>query len=79
MKIAKFILLFGLLLSTFNLSEWIPLGQPSTAFGAEQWSGTSAAQFLRIPVGARQSAMGEAFCAVSDDVMAICWNPAGLM
>jgi len=74
-----FLILLGIQLSTFNLSEWIPLGQPSTAFGAEQWSGTSAAQFLRITVGARQSAMGEAFCAVSDDVMAICWNPAGLM
>ncbi len=34
--------------------------------------------FLRIGVGARASAMGEAFTAVSDDASATYWNPAGL-
>jgi hypothetical protein len=41
--------------------------------------GTSGAQFLRIGVGARAAGMGEAFCAVADDAIAIYWNPAGLV
>ena len=40
--------------------------------------GTAGGSFLKIGVGARAVAMGEAFCAVSDDVSAIDWNPAGL-
>ena len=40
--------------------------------------GTSAAPFLTIGVGARPQAMGGAFVAVSDDVHALFWNPAGL-
>lgn len=40
--------------------------------------GTSAAPFLSISQGARASAMGSAFVAISDDQSAIYWNPAGL-
>lgn len=40
--------------------------------------GTSAAQFLKIGVGARASAMGESFVAEANDASAIYWNPAGL-
>ncbi len=40
--------------------------------------GTSAAAFLRIPVGARASAMGSAFVSVADDPSAMFWNPGGL-
>lgn len=40
--------------------------------------GTTAANFLKIGVGARAVAMGEAFTAVADDVTALYWNPAGL-
>ncbi|MEW6041085.1 MAG: PorV/PorQ family protein, partial [Elusimicrobiota bacterium] len=40
--------------------------------------GTSTANFLKIGAGARSIAMGEAFTAVSDDVSAVYWNPAGL-
>lgn len=40
--------------------------------------GTSGARFLRIGVGARPAALGEAFSAVADDVNAMHWNPAGL-
>ncbi|MEW6095857.1 MAG: PorV/PorQ family protein [bacterium] len=36
------------------------------------------ATFLKIGVGPRPTAMGEAFCAVANDVNAIYWNPAGL-
>ncbi|MGD9142106.1 MAG: PorV/PorQ family protein [bacterium] len=53
--------------------------------GATSWSaeifekvGTVGAQFLKIGVGARAIAMGEAFVAVSDDATAIYWNPAGI-
>jgi hypothetical protein len=40
--------------------------------------GTSAAAFLRIPVGARGAAMGSAFVSMADDATAMYWNPGGL-
>ena len=45
----------------------------------EENAGTSSAQFLRIPVGARAVAMGQAYSALATDCAAIFWNPAGLM
>src|SRR5688572_18755571 len=44
-----------------------------------QRAGTSSLQFLKIGVGARATAMGETFIAVSNDITALYWNPAGLM
>ncbi len=44
----------------------------------EQRAGISTAQFLKIGVGARATAMGESFVAVADDPSALYWNPAGL-
>jgi hypothetical protein len=41
-------------------------------------SGTTAFQFLNICIGARQAAMGEAFCAAGKDVNTIYFNPSGL-
>lgn len=41
-------------------------------------AGSSSAQFLKIGVGARAIGMGDAFAAVSDDALALYWNPAGL-
>lgn len=41
--------------------------------------GTYAAQFLKIGVSARATAMGSAFTAVADDATATFWNPAGLV
>ena len=41
-------------------------------------TGTTAAGFLNIDVGARAVAMGSAFVTVSDDPTGIYWNPAGL-
>ena len=43
-----------------------------------QRAGITTAQFLKIGVGARASAMGEAFTAVANDASALYWNPAGL-
>jgi hypothetical protein len=40
--------------------------------------GTIGAQFLKIGVGARASAMGDAFTSLADDASAAYWNPAGL-
>jgi hypothetical protein len=47
------------------------------AFGRGD-KGTSGAQFLKLPPGARAAAMGEAFTAIADDVYAVYYNPAGL-
>jgi long-subunit fatty acid transport protein len=43
-----------------------------------QRAGISTAQFLKIGVGGRASAMGDAFVALANDVSALYWNPAGL-
>ncbi|MEJ2635769.1 MAG: PorV/PorQ family protein [Calditrichia bacterium] len=40
--------------------------------------GTTAANFLTIPVGARAASMGGAFVAIANDVSTIFWNPGGL-
>ena len=44
----------------------------------DQTPGTTGADFLKIGVGARQAAMGNAFAGVADDATAIYWNPGGL-
>lgn len=41
--------------------------------------GTSGSQFLKIGVGARPVAMGNAFVALADDPVALFWNPAGIV
>ncbi|MBV9080591.1 MAG: PorV/PorQ family protein [Elusimicrobia bacterium] len=51
---------------------------PAAAFATNSKVGTSGAQFLKIGAGARPTAMGEAYTAVSDDVNAVYFNPAGL-
>jgi hypothetical protein len=40
--------------------------------------GTVGVQFLKIGVGARAAAMGEAFTPIADDATALYWNPAGI-
>ncbi len=40
--------------------------------------GTTTASFLKLGVGARAVAMGEAYSAVADDATALYWNPAAL-
>ena len=40
--------------------------------------GTTAAPFLKIGVGARALAMGEAYTTLSEDATGLFWNPAGL-
>ena len=41
-------------------------------------AGTTSAEILKVGVGARAIAMGEASTALTDDVNSLYWNPAGL-
>ena len=50
----------------------------SVTLSAQSKFGTTAANFLTIPVGPRASGMGGAFVAVANDVTAAYWNPGGL-
>lgn len=42
-------------------------------------AGSTTADFLNLPVGARAAAMGGAYSAISEEASAIYWNPAGLV
>ena len=71
----KNILLFTILLAAFQIeinAQLFPI------LGAQR-VGISTAEFLKIGVGGRASAMGEAFVAVANDASALYWNPAGLV
>jgi hypothetical protein len=71
MKNLFYILLSFILLTDVMFSQLFPvLG--------DQRAGISTAQFLKIGVGGRATALGEAFIAISDDASALYWNPAGL-
>ena len=48
-------------------------------FGKLTKSGTTAGQFLKVPVGSRAIGLGGAYVAVANDISAIYWNPAGLV
>jgi len=50
------------------------VGRPSPLLAA-----TSGLDFLKMGVGARPLALGEAYVALADDISAIYWNPAGLV
>jgi hypothetical protein len=50
-----------------------------TVFAQNPNLGTSGAQFLQLPVGARSEAMGGAIVGLADDASAIFWNPAGIV
>jgi len=60
---------------TFLLIILIAL--PLTVFGIER-VGTTAFQFLKIPVGVRGIGLGNAYIAGAADASAVFWNPAGL-
>ncbi|HDZ12256.1 MAG TPA: PorV/PorQ family protein, partial [Bacteroidetes bacterium] len=66
------ILLFGLMI-------WLVGGSGYARVpGGLTKSGTTAAQFLKIQVGARAIGMGGAYAAAANDISSIYWNPAGL-
>lgn len=64
-------------LHTLTLSALFALSASSSSFSGGV--GTTGAQFLRVPVGARAAGMGSAFSSLADDITAIYWNPAGLV
>ena len=41
--------------------------------------GTSGAQFLKLPIGARAAGMAGAYVGLADDASAMFWNPAGIV
>jgi len=51
---------------------------PNHCFPSEEDIGTTAFPVLELGFGARGAGMGNAFCALSDDISALWWNPAGL-
>jgi len=50
----------------------------ASIFGGLTKTGTTAAQFLKIQVGARAIGMGGAYVALCNDASSIFWNPGGL-
>jgi len=46
---------------------------------SDKAAGTTTADFLNLPVGARAAAMGGAYSAISEEASAVYWNPAGLV
>ncbi|MFH0883058.1 MAG: PorV/PorQ family protein [bacterium] len=66
-KTASVLLVVGLLLA----------GSPLYA-GDFAKVGTTGSDFLKIPIGTRGVAMGNGFSALSNDITAMFWNPAGL-
>lgn len=67
----KKILLLLLLPLSLNYAQLFP------TLGGQR-AGISTAQFLKIGVGGRATAMGDAFVAVANDASALFWNPAGV-
>lgn len=67
-----------------TLSVWLIaavcllLAQPETHAQSFSKAGRASFQFLKIGIGARQTAMGEAGLSVVRDVNAVYWNPAGV-
>ena len=49
----------------------------NTGFSQVTKTGTTAAKFLSVGIGARANAMGSAFTSVANDASALYWNPAG--
>lgn len=63
-------------LKAFLLAALLP--GPGWASFSSSARGTTAAQFLKLGVGARAVAMGEAYSALADEASALYWNPAAL-
>lgn len=67
----------GLSLVGITLVACLVMLAPSSSW-AQAKVGTTGAQFLELGVSARAMGMGEAFTAISNDVSAVYYNPAGL-
>ncbi|MBK7979918.1 MAG: PorV/PorQ family protein [Ignavibacteriae bacterium] len=69
-------IIFLILILTFSAAE--SNAQLFPTLGGQR-AGISTAQFLKIGVGGRATAMGDAYIAVANDVSSLYWNPAGLV
>lgn len=80
MKRVQFSILLALLLYSSGTvySQEKPSGPNLISSGVSN-TGTSAAAFLEIGVGARAMAMGGAYVAVANDPTALYYNPAGIV
>lgn len=76
MRMRKMIIIVSCLLFVLTMS--VLRAQEQNYVANVSKTGTSAANFLRIGIGARALAMGGAFVAVADDPTAVYWNVAGL-
>ena len=65
-----------------TIAIWSPVQAQNLSDGGETKTitkvGTTAAQFMKLGVGARAIALGGTFVAQADDLSALYWNPAGL-
>ena len=55
------------------------LAMANPAIAINENAGTTGFNFLKVPVGARASALGGAFVAMRGDLESTTWNPAGLL
>jgi hypothetical protein len=67
----KCLIIFIILILAFNL-------YPQTTSRNVSKTGTTAANFLEIPVGASATGMGAAFVSIANDATALYWNAAGI-
>jgi len=68
---------YSILLAFYLIGPSLMRAQLLPVLGAQR-AGTATAQFLKIGVGARATAMGDAFVAIANDASALYWNPAGI-
>ncbi|QQS38042.1 MAG: PorV/PorQ family protein [Ignavibacteriales bacterium] len=71
-KYLQIILIFLTVCSSNSFAQLFPV------LGGQR-AGISTAQFLKIGVGGRATALGDAFVAIANDASALYWNPAGLV
>ena len=69
MKFKKTLLVAGLVTSMFVVGS---------THAQIRKSGITGAAFLKIPVGARATALGSAYTTIPEDVNQMFWNPAGI-
>lgn len=62
----------------FSIICTILLLAVTVAFAGTDNTGTSAANFLKMGIGSRSAAMGDAYVALANDITALYWNPAGI-
>ena len=68
------------LLAAAGLAFAYPLfAAEAPRYFSDKAAGTTTADFLNLPAGARAAGMGGAYSAVSDEASAVYWNPAGLV